>query len=108
VVVVSLGLGLDRRPLGSVFTVINWRARPYMVFLGVRMFRDRNELARMLDAAVVPRGTQRCCARGQSGGHEPEGRDPDDRGAAAVRRSRCGHVQLQLLLLVRSRWVVGL
>jgi threonine/homoserine/homoserine lactone efflux protein len=64
VVVVSLGLGSIVARSVAVFTVIKLAGAAYMVFLGVRMLRDRHELARMLDAAVVPRGTQRMLREG--------------------------------------------
>ena len=63
-IVVSLGLGsLVARSL-AVFTVIKLAGAAYMVFLGVRMFRDRHALARMLDAAIEPRGMQRMLREG--------------------------------------------
>jgi threonine/homoserine/homoserine lactone efflux protein len=109
VVVVSLGLGSIVARSVAVFTVIKLAGAAYMVFLGVRMFRDRNELARMLDAAVVPRGTQRMLREGFIvGATNPKAvilmtavlPQFVDRGA--------GHVQLQLLLLGAISLVVGL
>jgi threonine/homoserine/homoserine lactone efflux protein len=109
VVVVSLGLGSIVARSVAVFTVIKLAGAAYMIFLGVRMFRDRNELARMLDAAVVPRGTQRMLREGFIvGATNPKAvilmtavlPQFVDRGA--------GHVQLQLLLLGAISLVVGL
>jgi threonine/homoserine/homoserine lactone efflux protein len=109
VVVVSLGLGSIVARSVAVFTVIKLAGAAYMVFLGVRMFRDRHELARMLDAAVVPRGTQRMLREGFIvGATNPKAvilmtavlPQFVDRGA--------GHVQLQLLLLGAISLVVGL
>jgi threonine/homoserine/homoserine lactone efflux protein len=109
VVVVSLGLGSIVARSVAVFTVIKLAGAAYMVFLGVRMLRDRNELARMLDAAVVPRGTQRMLREGFIvGATNPKAvilmtavlPQFVDRGA--------GHVQLQLLLLGAISLVVGL
>jgi threonine/homoserine/homoserine lactone efflux protein len=109
VVVVSLGLGSIVARSVAVFTVIKLAGAAYMVFLGVRMFRDRNELARMLDAAVVPRGTQRMLREGFIvGATNPKAvilmtavlPQFVDRGV--------GHVQLQLLLLGAISLVVGL
>jgi threonine/homoserine/homoserine lactone efflux protein len=56
VVVVALGLGSVVAESLAVFTAIKLAGAAYMVYLGIKMLRDRNELARMLDAAVVPRG----------------------------------------------------
>jgi threonine/homoserine/homoserine lactone efflux protein len=109
VVVVSLGLGSIVARSVAVFTVIKLAGAAYMIFLGVRMLRDRHELARMLDAAVVPRGTQRMLREGFIvGATNPKAvilmtavlPQFVDRGA--------GHVQLQLLLLGAISLVVGL
>jgi threonine/homoserine/homoserine lactone efflux protein len=63
-IVVSLGLGSIVARSLAVFTVIKLAGAAYMVFLGVRMFRDRHALARMLDAAVAPKGMQRMLREG--------------------------------------------
>jgi threonine/homoserine/homoserine lactone efflux protein len=89
--------------------VIKLAGAAYMVFLGVRMFLDRHALARMLDAAVAPKGMQRMLREGFVVGIT----NPKavilmtavlpqfvDRGA--------GHVQLQFLLLGAISLIVGL
>ena len=108
-IVVSLGLGSIVARSLAVFTVIKLAGAAYMIFLGVRMFRDRHALARMLDAAVAPRGMQRMLREGFVVGIT----NPKavilmtavlpqfvDRGA--------GHVQLQFLLLGAISLIVGL
>ncbi len=108
-IVVSLGLGSIVARSVTVFTVIKLAGAAYMVFLGVRMFRDRHALARMLDAAVAPKGMQRMLREGFVVGIT----NPKavilmtavlpqfvDRGA--------GHVQLQFLLLGAISLIVGL
>jgi threonine/homoserine/homoserine lactone efflux protein len=108
-IVVSLGLGSIVARSLAVFTVIKLAGAAYMVFLGVRMFRDRHALARMLDAAVAPKGMQRMLREGFVVGIT----NPKavilmtavlpqfvDRGA--------GHVQLQFLLLGAISLIVGL
>jgi threonine/homoserine/homoserine lactone efflux protein len=62
--VVALGLGSIVEQSLAVFTVIKIAGAAYMVYLGVRMFRDRDELARIVDAAVVPRGMRRMLREG--------------------------------------------
>jgi threonine/homoserine/homoserine lactone efflux protein len=62
--VVALGLGSIVEESLAVFTVIKIAGAAYMVYLGVRMFRDRDELARVVDAAVVPRGMRRMLREG--------------------------------------------
>jgi threonine/homoserine/homoserine lactone efflux protein len=108
-IVVSLGLGSIVARSVTVFTVIKLAGAAYMVFLGVRMFLDRHALARMLDAAVAPKGMQRMLREGFVVGIT----NPKavilmtavlpqfvDRGA--------GHVQLQFLLLGAISLIVGL
>jgi threonine/homoserine/homoserine lactone efflux protein len=108
-IIVSLGLGSIVARSVAVFTVIKLAGAAYMVFLGVRMFRDRHALARMLYAAVQPKGMQKMLREGFVVGIT----NPKavilmtavlpqfvDRGA--------GHVQLQFLLLGAISLIVGL
>ena len=107
--VVSLGLGSIVARSLAVFTVIKLAGAAYMVFLGVRMFRDRHALARMLDAAIEPRGMQRMLREGFVVGITnpkalilltavlPQFVDPS-----------AGHVQLQFLVLSAISLVVGM
>jgi threonine/homoserine/homoserine lactone efflux protein len=108
-IVVSLGLGSIVERSVVVFTVIKLAGAAYMIFLGVRMFCDRHELARMLDATVAPKGMQRMLREGFVVGITnpkavilmtavlPQFVDRD-----------AGHVQLQFLLLGAISLVVGL
>jgi threonine/homoserine/homoserine lactone efflux protein len=109
VIVVSLGLGSIVARSLVIFTVIKLAGAAYMVFLGVRMFRDRHALARMLDAAVQPTGMQKMLREGFVVGITnpkavilmtavlPQFVDRD-----------AGHVQLQFLLLGAISLIVGL
>jgi threonine/homoserine/homoserine lactone efflux protein len=108
-IIVSLGLGSIVARSVAVFTVIKLAGAAYMVFLGVRMFRDRHALARMLDAAVQPKGMRRMLREGFVVGITnpkavilmtavlPQFVDRD-----------AGHVQLQFLLLGAISLIVGL
>jgi threonine/homoserine/homoserine lactone efflux protein len=108
-VIVSLGLGSIVARSVAVFTVIKLAGAAYMIFLGVRMFRDRHALARMLDAAVQPKGMQKMLREGFVVGITnpkavilmtavlPQFVDRD-----------AGHVQLQFLLLGAISLIVGL
>jgi threonine/homoserine/homoserine lactone efflux protein len=108
-IIVSLGLGSIVARSVAVFTVIKLAGAAYMVFLGVRMFRDRHALARMLDAAVQPKGMQKMLREGFVVGITnpkavilmtavlPQFVDRD-----------AGHVQLQFLLLGAISLIVGL
>jgi threonine/homoserine/homoserine lactone efflux protein len=109
VVIVSLGLGSIVERSIAVFTVIKLAGAGYMVFLGVRMIRDRRALATMLDATIAPRGLRRMLREGFVVGVTnpkamilvtavlPQFVDPSK-----------GHVQLQLALLGGISLVVGL
>jgi threonine/homoserine/homoserine lactone efflux protein len=108
-IIVSLGLGSIVERSVAVFTVIKLAGAAYMVYLGVKMFRDRHALARMLDAAVQPKGMQRMLREGFVVGITnpkavilmtavlPQFIDRD-----------AGHVQLQFLLLGAISLIVGL
>jgi threonine/homoserine/homoserine lactone efflux protein len=108
-VVVSLGLGSIVERSVAVFTVIKLAGAAYMVFLGVRMFRDRHALARMLDAAVAPRGMQRMLREGFIVGvTNPKAVILMTAVLPQFVDRSAGHVQLQFLLLSAISLVVGL
>jgi threonine/homoserine/homoserine lactone efflux protein len=108
-IIVSLGLGSIVARSLAVFTVIKLAGAAYMIYLGVKMFRDRHALARMLDAAVQPKGMQKMLREGFVVGITnpkavilmtavlPQFIDRD-----------AGHVQLQFLLLGAISLIVGL
>ena len=64
VVVVSLGLGSIVARSIEVFTAIKLAGAAYMVFLGIRMLRDRRKLATMMDATIAPKGLSRMLREG--------------------------------------------
>jgi threonine/homoserine/homoserine lactone efflux protein len=109
VLVVSLGLGSVVAESIAVFTAIKLAGAAYMVYLGVKMFRDRSALARMLDATVEPKGMQRMLREGFLVGVTnpkavilltavlPQFVDP-----------KAGNVQLQLAILGGISLLVGL
>jgi threonine/homoserine/homoserine lactone efflux protein len=109
VVFVSLGLGSIVAESVAVFTVIKLAGAAYMVFLGIRMFRDRRALATMMDATIAPRGTSRMLREGFVVGVTnpkavilmtavlPQFVDPE-----------AGHVQLQFAILGAISLIVGL
>jgi threonine/homoserine/homoserine lactone efflux protein len=109
VIVVSLGLGSIVARSLAIFTAIKLAGAAYMVFLGVRMFRDRHALARMLDAAVVPRGTQRMLREGFIvGATNPKAVIMMTAVLPQFVDRSSGHVPLQFLLLGAISLVVGL
>jgi threonine/homoserine/homoserine lactone efflux protein len=109
VVVVSLGLGSIVARSIAVFTAIKLAGAAYMVFLGIRMLRDRRKLAMMMDATMAPKGLSRMLREGFVVGVTnpkamilltavlPQFVDPSK-----------GHVQLQLALLGAISLIVGL
>ena len=109
VVVVSLGLGSIVARSIEVFTAIKLAGAAYMVFLGIRMLRDRRKLATMMDATIAPKGLSRMLREGFVVGVTnpkamilltavlPQFVDPSK-----------GHVQLQLAVLGAISLVVGL
>jgi threonine/homoserine/homoserine lactone efflux protein len=109
VLAVSLGLGSIVAGSLALFTAIKLAGAAYMVFLGVRMFRDRHALARMLDAAVVPRGTQRMLREGFIVGvTNPKAVIMMTAVLPQFIDRSAGHVQPQFLLLGAISLVVGL
>lgn len=109
VVVVSLGLGSIVQESVTVFTVIKLAGAGYMVFLGIRMFRDRHALARMLDASVAPKGMQRMLREGfVVGVSNPKALMLLTAVLPQFVDRSTGHVPLQLLLLGAISLVVGL
>jgi threonine/homoserine/homoserine lactone efflux protein len=109
VLAVSLGLGSIVASSLAIFTAIKLAGAAYMVFLGVRMFRDRHALARMLDAAVVPRGTQRMLREGFIVGvTNPKAVILMTAVLPQFIDRSAGHVQLQFLLLGAISLIVGL
>jgi threonine/homoserine/homoserine lactone efflux protein len=108
-IVVSLGLGSIVARSVAVFTVIKLAGAAYMVFLGVRMFRDRHALARMLDATVAPKGMQRMLREGFVVGiTNPKAVILLTAVLPQFVDRSAGHVQLQFLLLGAISLVVGL
>jgi threonine/homoserine/homoserine lactone efflux protein len=108
-IVVSLGLGSIVARSLAVFTVIKLAGAAYMVFLGVRMFRDRHALARMLDAAVEPRGMQRMLREGfVVGVTNPKALILLTAVLPQFVDRSAGHVQLQFLVLSAISLVVGM
>jgi threonine/homoserine/homoserine lactone efflux protein len=108
-IVVSLGLGSIVARSLAVFTVIKLAGAAYMVFLGVRMFRDRHALARMLDAAVEPKGLQRMLREGfVVGVTNPKAVILMTAVLPQFVDRSAGHVQLQFLLLGAISLIVGL
>jgi threonine/homoserine/homoserine lactone efflux protein len=109
VLVVSLGLGSIVARSLAIFTVIKLAGAAYLIFLGVRMFRDRHALARMLDAAVAPRGTQRMLREGFIVGvTNPKALIMMTAVLPQFVDRSAGDVQLQFLLLGAISLVVGL
>jgi threonine/homoserine/homoserine lactone efflux protein len=108
-IIVSLGLGSIVARSLAVFTVIKLAGAAYMVFLGLRMFRDRHALARMLDAAVEPKGLQRMLREGfVVGVTNPKALILMTAVLPQFVDRSAGHVQLQFLLLGAISLVVGL
>lgn len=108
-IIVSLGLGSIVARSVAVFTVIKLAGAAYMVLLGVRMFRDRHALARMLDVAVAPKGMQRMLREGfVVGVTNPKAVILLTAVLPQFVDRSAGHVQLQFLLLGAISLVVGL
>jgi threonine/homoserine/homoserine lactone efflux protein len=64
VVVVAVGLGEIVKTSVLVFDSIKLVGVVYLIYLGVRTFRDRRSLAAVLDAATTPRSRRRIMADG--------------------------------------------
>jgi threonine/homoserine/homoserine lactone efflux protein len=108
-IVISLGLGSIVERSVVVFTVIKLAGAAYMIFLGVWMFCDRHELARMLDATVAPKGMQRMLREGFVVGiTNPKAVILMTAVLPQFVDRSAGHVQLQFLLLGAISLVIGL
>jgi threonine/homoserine/homoserine lactone efflux protein len=108
-IIISLGLGSIVARSVAVFTVIKLAGAAYMVFLGARMFRDRHALARMLDAAVAPKGMRRMLREGfVVGVTNPKAVILMTAVLPQFIDRSAGHVQLQFLLLGAISLIVGL
>ena len=64
VVFVAAGIGAVVERSVAVFTAIKLVGALYLIVLGVRSFRNRRALARVLDAAMEPRSTRRIVREG--------------------------------------------
>ncbi|MSY59578.1 MAG: LysE family translocator [Actinobacteria bacterium] len=99
-VAVAFGVGVLVEQSAVLFNVIKLAGAGYLVYLGIRTFRERRELAEVFDATIAPRSTRRILREGAIVGLMnpkvavffaailPQFADP----------SR-GHVPLQLVLL---------
>jgi threonine/homoserine/homoserine lactone efflux protein len=108
-VVVSLGLGSIVSESLAVFTAIKLAGAAYMVYLGIKMFRDRDALARMLDATVAPRGMQRMLREGfVVGVTNPKALILLTAVLPQFVDAKAGNVRLQLLILGGISLLLGL
>ena len=108
-IIVSLGLGSIVARSLAVFTVIKLAGAAYMVYLGVKMFRDRHALARMLDAAVAPKGMRTMLREGFVVGlTNPKAVILLTAVLPQFVDRSAGHVTLQFLLLGAISLIVGL
>jgi len=64
VIAVALGIGALVERSATAFTVVKLVGACYLAVLGVRILRDRGELARVLDATVAPKSTRRIFREG--------------------------------------------
>jgi threonine/homoserine/homoserine lactone efflux protein len=109
VMVVSLGLGSIVSESLAVFTAIKLAGAAYMVYLGIKMFRDRDALARMLDATVAPRGMRRMLREGfVVGVTNPKALILLTAVLPQFVDAKAGNVQLQLVILGGISLLVGL
>jgi threonine/homoserine/homoserine lactone efflux protein len=109
VIVVALGLGSIVAESVAIFTAIKLAGAAYMVYLGIKMFRDRNELARMLDATAAPRGMQRMLREGfVVGVTNPKAVILLTAVLPQFVDQKAGNIQLQLAILGGISLLVGL
>jgi threonine/homoserine/homoserine lactone efflux protein len=64
VAMVALGVGALVAESNTLFTLIKLAGAGYLIFLGVRVIRNRGDLAAMIDAAVAPRPGRRIVREG--------------------------------------------
>jgi threonine/homoserine/homoserine lactone efflux protein len=57
-IAVAFGVGVVVEQSAALFTAIKLAGAAYLVYLGIRTFRARRELADVFDAAVAPRSTR--------------------------------------------------
>lgn len=115
IVGVALGLGAVIERSAAVFTAVKVAGAAYLVFLGVRMFRRRRDLAGMLDAATEARSTGRIMREGFVVGLTnpkavvfvaavfPEFTDPG-RGHTSIQLLVLGIVFIAIALVSDSAW----
>jgi len=64
VAMVALGVGALVAQSNTLFTVIKLAGAGYLIFLGIRVIRNRHKLATLIDAAVAPRAGRRIVREG--------------------------------------------
>jgi threonine/homoserine/homoserine lactone efflux protein len=115
VVAVALGIGSVVERSAAAFTAVKLLGAAYLVVLGVRTFRHRGHLARVVDLATAPRPTRRILREGVVVGVLnpkaivffaavlPQFADPE-RGAVPVQLLVLGLVFVAIALVCDSAW----
>jgi threonine/homoserine/homoserine lactone efflux protein len=67
-IAVAFGVGVVVEQSAVLFTAIKLAGAAYLVYLGIRTFRARRELAEVFDAAVTPRSTRTILREGAAVG----------------------------------------